>query len=122
VKHNPALPGNCTWGAQEQWHKKTGRYLATAGDAKDWNSNAGGAWVSPVPHVNSIVVFEAYSSGSGAAGHVAWTTAVVPRGNGTFDVKVIEMNAFHGGGGFNKYNTWTYRHIPGQMSYIVAPG
>ena len=78
--------------------------------------------VSPVPHRRSIMIIEPYTAntGVGSYGHVAWVTGVVPKGGGVFDVKVTEMNAFHGGGGFNKYNSWTYRHVPGKMHYAVA--
>lgn len=122
VSTNPGSPGNCTWGAQEQWKSRTGSYLRTSGDAGEWNTTAAsyGWYVSSVPHVRSIVVFEPGSGGSGAAGHVAYVTGVTHVGSGAFDVQVIEMNANHGGGGFNKYNTWPYRHVPGAMNYIVS--
>ncbi|WP_182377771.1 CHAP domain-containing protein [Nocardioides sp. WS12] len=120
VSSNLGAKGWCTYGALAQWKARAGYYPRTAGDAGYWDNTTAtfGWYVSSVPHVRALVTFEP-SSGS-KYGHVAYATNVVHVGNGKFDVTVIEMNANHNGGGFGKYNTFTYRHVPGQMKYVVS--
>lgn len=119
---NAGASGNCTWGAYAQWKQRTGSYPALAGNAEDWNTSAESVgWrVSRVPHRRSIVVFEQGVAGATSLGHVAYVTDVYPRGSGTFDIGIIEMNfRGNGGGGPGVFSTRTVRHQTG-MSYIVS--
>lgn len=120
---NSAYRGYCTWGAKEQWATRTGSYPVITGNAHEWNTSAraNGWLVSTVPHRRSIVVFEPYVAGAGSLGHVAYVEDVYPKGNGVFEIYVKEMNALHAGGGFDRYNNYTYLHVPGSMNYIVTP-
>jgi surface antigen len=121
VKTNLGARGNCTWGALAKWKAAVGTYPRTAGNAGAWNDYAKtvGWYVSGVPHVRSMVIFEPWTGGSFAAGHVGWVTGVKHVGGGKITITVIEMNA--GTNGFNRYRTHVYPHVSGDMSYIVAP-
>lgn len=114
---NPGDPGYCTWGAAEQWKRRTGTYPGWIGNAFQWDENAraAGWWVSPVPHARAVVVFEA-GADYGSLGHVGYVTSVTPLGSGQFDVNIVEMNYPNGN---HTFTTRTVRHGAG-MSYIVS--
>ncbi|WP_256793007.1 CHAP domain-containing protein [Terrabacter sp. Ter38] len=112
---NWATPGQCTWGALNQWYQSEGYYPGGwTGNARTWASGAAasGYTVSGTPRTRSILVMQPGVHGSSSAGHVAWVTAV----NGN-EVTIIEMNAL--AGAYN-YNTRTLTDGPG-MRYIYAP-
>lgn len=116
---NPKYAGQCTWGAEEEWHQATGSYLAVDGDAWQWAQSAAGfGWtVTTRPQARSIVVFDRGVAGAHLdTGHVAWVTNVSYRSDGTY-IDLIEMNWTYGP---NTWDTRTIQAVPG-MSYILAP-
>jgi surface antigen len=104
VSSNPAVGGQCTWGAQEMFHWYAGAYMATTGNAKDWPLavRQRGWTVGTRPRMDSMIVFQPGVNGAGSNGHVAWITAVWPDRN---SVQIKEMNFTSGA-----WN-WDYRTI-----------
>lgn len=86
------------------------------GNAENWNDNAGdiGFMVETSPRVGAIAVWEAYTGGSGSAGHVAWVEAV--NGDNTIDISEYNFN-----GGDGEYNTRTISSSsPGSYLYLCG--
>lgn len=129
VSSNQGDYGYCTYGAYLKWREWTGRsdYPDISGNAKqmDDNARAKGFYVSSVPHVGSMVVF----NNADQWGHVGWVTAVRKSGSGVvFDY--VDMN-----GGtywidqstaktemFNRWGTKTNKvWDPAIQAFIVAP-
>jgi len=131
---NPGFKGYCTWGAAEQFRGATGYYPdlhAKNDQAWTWHQDAidkGFRVYSSIPAARSIVVFEPGTSSvtdTGANygipseppyGHVAWGLNIVQKSGAIF-VRIREMNY----DAFNVYDEKTVRHVPGKMSYILAP-
>jgi len=123
---NQGIPGYCTWGAYEQWHRAKGYHPNIGGDASEMDDNARrkGFQVSSVPHVKAMVVFD-----DGWPGHVGWVTDVRKGANGvTFDY--IDMNGGTGGTAANDYKTSLFGVFdakvnrawdPAVQAFIVAP-
>ncbi len=115
---NPAYVGQCTWGAEEQWHQATGTYMAVSGDAWQWgNTAAANGWsVTSTPSTRAIVVTPQWQAGADGYGHVAWVTEVSQHTDGPY-LTVTEMNWTYG-----RYN-WDTRILKAEagMSYILAP-
>lgn len=116
---NPMYVGQCTWGAEEQWHQATGSYLAVSGDAWQWAGTAAafGWTVTSTPSSRSIVVFPRGVAGAHTdTGHVAWVTAVTQRADGAY-LDVVEMSWTYG-----RYN-WDMRTLKADpaFAYILAP-
>ena len=116
--YNSGARGNCTWGAYESFHKRTGVYPFVHGNAKDVAVSAeANGWTVVLPaQANSIVVFQpSVYRANKKYGHVAWVTAVEHRSDGLY-IDIVEMN-WHGLG---VWSTRTVKDIHG-MSYILAP-
>jgi surface antigen len=125
-RSNSALKGQCTWGVKEKWKAWTGHYPQLVGNASNYDDDAKrkGFYVSSVPHVGSIVV---YNDGS-SYGHVGWVTAVRKTKSKVF-YDSVDMN--YGAWvdesksvttGFNKFTTRTnLAWNPSVQAFIVAP-
>jgi surface antigen len=118
VGYNTGMPGQCTWGAMNQFRAYSGRYAALAGNAKDWyrNAKATGWSTSLSPQPNSMVVFQPGVQGASPYGHVGWVDRVVPTRSGVA-VHIWDMN---GPGGPFSTRWWWTTNSPG-MTYILAP-
>lgn len=116
--YNSGASGNCTWGAYEYFHKRTGVYPLVRGNAKDVAASAkANGWTVVLPaQANSIVVFQpGVDRANSRYGHMAWVTAVEHRRDGVY-VDIVEMNWR----GLGVWSTRTVKDIHG-MSYILAP-
>jgi len=118
VSYNEGASGQCTWWAIDRFHAFSGYYpnfvaAGNNGDARYWGGNAvlNGWTVTATPRVNSIVVFQPYTNGAGAVGHVAWVTAV----SGS-SITFTEMNYV----AWNSVDTRTVTPVS-SVRYILAP-
>ena len=118
VSYNEGASGQCTWWAIDRFHALSGYYPnlvapGNNGDARYWAGNAvyNGWTVTATPRVNSIVVFQPYTNGAGAVGHVAWVTAV----SGS-TITFTEMNYV----AWNRVDTRTVTPVS-SVQYILAP-
>jgi surface antigen len=125
LSYNPGGTGQCTWGAEYEFHAHTGTYIntlgvpGTTGDAKYWSTNAKarGWTVTTTPMVNSLVVFQPGADlADPTYGHVAWVTAVNVGGNPS-KFTVHEMHFTNGLG------NWDYRttYVVTGVSFIQVP-
>jgi surface antigen len=104
---NPFPGGQCTWGAEYEWHAHFGSYIKVSGDAHSWAASAAAnGWTvmsSPAAPIanGSLAVFQAGVDGASSPyGHVAWVVAV---SGSTFEI--YEMNGTAG-----PYH-WDYRWV-----------
>jgi surface antigen len=116
---NQGFAGNCTWLANEEFKKFTGKYpysYVPSAKAADWdNEFRNRGWrVNTTPQTHTVVVFEPGVQGAHSYyGHVAWVKQVRKNSSGGLDVFVYEMNN-------GSTNTRWIKHVAG-MSYIYAP-
>jgi len=116
--YNSGASGNCTWGAYQYFHKRTGVYPLVHGNAKDGAASAkANGWTVVLPaQANSIVVFQpGVDRANRKYGHMAWVIAVEHRHDGVY-IDIVEMNRR----GLGVWSTRTVKDIHG-MSYILAP-
>ncbi|WP_146207217.1 CHAP domain-containing protein [Nocardioides silvaticus] len=125
LTYNTGIRGYCTWGALEKWRSFVGSYPNITGHAinMDNSAKANGFYVSSVPHIASMVVWN-----TSGYGHVGWVTAV-RKTNGRVYFDSFDMNVGswvdQAAGittGFNQYKSRT--NIPWDTSvhaFIVAP-
>jgi surface antigen len=107
--------GQCTYFADMEYHRLTGRWVEWIGNAYQWSSGAMSApgWiVSSTPHVPSIIVLQPYVQGAGGYGHVA----VVERINADGSVYTANMN-WYANGGWDRISYWTF--TPGRGVLFV---
>jgi hypothetical protein len=112
-------PGQCTWGAYDEFQLATGVYPALSGDAKDWATAARATHWTVVTGAQprSIVVFQPGIQGAdGLHGHVGWVESVERRSDGLY-VHILEMN---GPAGPYRWDRRVVKDVAG-MSYILAP-
>lgn len=114
--------GNCTWWAFEKVRahiKRGAAYPNFSGNAGFWDNNgpAAGWYPQAMPTTHAVVVFEPWTNGTRAEGHVAWVESIQVRADGYTYLFISEMNW---NGGFNKVSTRWLRAGSG-MSYMPAP-
>ena len=110
--------GQCTWGAYQIFHDRTGVWPMINGNAKDWagSAQANGWTVVLDAQPRAVVVFQPGVQGAAwTYGHVAWVDSVEYRSDGPY-VHITEMNAL----GIGVWSTRTVKDVVG-MSYILAP-
>ena len=117
---NPGTPGQCTWGAAQEWFDASGSYPAMHGDALQWRDSAAAAGYAVVDDAQdrSIVVFQPGVGGASAVGHVAWVDSVANRPDGRW-IHVTEMNNTSLGGP-GVFDDRDVKSVAG-MSYVLMP-
>lgn len=126
LSYNQGASGYCTWGAIQKWRSWVGSYPNIVGNANQMDDDARrkGFYVSSVPHVGSMVV---WNDGS-TYGHVAWVIAVRKSGSTVlFDSVDMNVGSWVDRSkaittGFGKYTTRTnLTWNPSVQAFIVAP-
>ncbi|MBV9617074.1 MAG: CHAP domain-containing protein [Ktedonobacteraceae bacterium] len=119
--------GNCVWWAWEQWHLLGYDLPLNWGNAADWvvDAESSGLPLGTTPRVGSIAVFP-HADGVwafGAAGHVAFVTAVSADGS-TFDVTYQnygDPNPMYVGTGYNASLINEPQFQNGNLRFIYFP-
>lgn len=108
--YDPFSPGQCTYWADYEFHRLTGKIVTWSGNANTWvyGAQAAGWNVSSQPHVPSIIVLQGGVQGAGGStGHVG----VVEGINSDGTVFTTNWNII----GWGVYSTANYRPGPGVM-------
>ena len=110
--YDPFSPGQCTYWADYEYHRLTGKTVTWSGNADTWayGAQAAGWHVSSTPHLYSIIVLQGGVQNAGyGTGHVG----VVEGINSDGSVMTTNWNIV----GWGVYSTRTYYPGPG-VSFI----
>ncbi|BCL82944.1 CHAP domain-containing protein [Ktedonobacteria bacterium brp13] len=110
--YDPFSPGQCTYWADYEYHRLTGKTVTWSGNAQDWvyGAQAAGWNVSSTPHLYSIIVLQGGVQNAGyGTGHVG----VVEGINSDGSVRTTNWNIV----GWGVFSWQTYYPGPG-VSFI----
>ncbi|HEY0757165.1 MAG TPA: CHAP domain-containing protein [Ktedonobacteraceae bacterium] len=101
--------GQCTYWANYEYHRLTGRWVSWNGNANQWVAGARAAgWnVSTSPHVPSIIVLMGVQGANSYYGHVAVVESLVA-GASPVTVHASNMNWYAVGGGWDIESFWNF--------------